>query len=34
MFVLFSPDGRLFASASLDKSAKIWDGRSAKYIGE
>lgn len=30
MFVLYSPDARLVASASLDKSAKIWDGRTAK----
>lgn len=28
--VLFSPDTRLLASASFDKSIKIWDGRSGK----
>lgn len=33
MFVAFSPDTRLFASASLDKSVKIWDGRTAKFVG-
>ncbi len=30
MFVAFSPDARIFASASLDKSVKLWDGRTAK----
>uniref|UniRef100_A0A8C9UBR2 Notchless protein homolog 1 n=1 Tax=Scleropages formosus TaxID=113540 RepID=A0A8C9UBR2_SCLFO len=30
--VLFSPDTRLLASASFDKSIKIWDGRTGKYI--
>lgn len=28
--VLFSPDTRLLASASFDKSIKIWDGRNGK----
>lgn len=28
--VLFSPDTRLIASASFDKSVKVWDGRSGK----
>lgn len=28
--VLFSPDTRLLASASFDKSIKIWDGRTGK----
>ncbi|XP_072231269.1 notchless protein homolog 1 [Leuresthes tenuis] len=30
--VLFSPDTRLLASASFDKSIKIWDGRNGKYL--
>lgn len=30
--VQFSPDGRLIASASFDKSVKIWDGRTGKYL--
>ncbi|XP_074640596.1 notchless protein homolog 1-like [Tubulanus polymorphus] len=30
--VLFSPDTRLIASASFDKSIKIWDGRTGKYL--
>uniref|UniRef100_A0A8D0D184 Notchless protein homolog 1 n=1 Tax=Sander lucioperca TaxID=283035 RepID=A0A8D0D184_SANLU len=30
--VLFSPDARLLASASFDKSIKIWDGRTGKYL--
>lgn len=28
--VLFSPDTRLLASASFDKSIKLWDGRTGK----
>ena len=28
--VLFSPDTRLIASASFDKSVKLWDGRNGK----
>lgn len=28
--VRFSPDTRLLASASFDKSIKIWDGRTGK----
>lgn len=30
--VQFSPDGRLIASASFDKSIKLWDGRTGKYV--
>ena len=29
--ISFSPDGRLLASASFDKSVKLWDGKTAKY---
>jgi ribosome assembly protein 4 len=29
--VSFSPDGRYIASASFDKSVKIWDSRDGKY---
>lgn len=30
--VKFSPDSRLIASASFDKSIKIWDGKTGAYI--
>jgi ribosome assembly protein 4 len=30
--VRFSPDTRLIASASFDKSIKIWDGKSGKWV--
>lgn len=30
--VRFSPDTRLIASASFDKSCKLWDGRNGKYV--
>lgn len=30
--VCFSPDGTLIASASFDKSVKLWDGRTGKFI--
>ncbi|NWX90155.1 NLE1 protein, partial [Nothoprocta pentlandii] len=30
--VLFSPDTRIIASASFDKSIKLWDGRTGKYL--
>jgi len=30
--VQFSPDGRLIASASFDKSIKLWNGRSGAFI--
>ena len=29
--VKFSPDTRLLASASFDKSVKLWDGKTGKY---
>ena len=28
----FAPDGRQFASASFDKSLKIWDAHAAKFL--
>ncbi|KAE9551572.1 hypothetical protein FO519_005216 [Halicephalobus sp. NKZ332] len=30
--VVFSPDSRIIASASFDKSIKLWDGRTGKYL--
>ncbi|XP_028400379.1 notchless protein homolog 1-like [Dendronephthya gigantea] len=30
--VLFSPDGRTIASASFDKSIKLWDGNTGKFL--
>ncbi|XP_066587087.1 notchless protein homolog 1 [Prorops nasuta] len=30
--VKFSPDGRIIASASFDKSVKLWEGNTGKYI--
>ncbi|XP_012581522.1 PREDICTED: notchless protein homolog 1 [Condylura cristata] len=30
--VVFSPDSRVIASASFDKSIKLWDGRTGKYL--
>ena len=30
--VKFSPDSRMIASASFDKSIKIWDGRTGNFI--
>lgn len=30
--VKFSPDGRILASASFDKSIRLWQGRTGKFI--
>ncbi|XP_068946040.1 notchless protein homolog 1 isoform X2 [Petaurus breviceps papuanus] len=30
--VLFSPDARIIASASFDKSVKLWEGKTGKYL--
>lgn len=30
--VKFSPDSRLIASASFDKSIKLWDGKTGNFI--
>lgn len=30
--VKFSPDSRFIASASFDKSIKLWDGRTGSFI--
>ena len=30
--VRFSPDTRLLASASFDKSIKLWEGKTGKYV--
>ena len=29
---MFSPNGRKIASASFDKSVKVWDGKSGKFV--
>eukprot|EP00730_Choanoeca_flexa_P014756 TRINITY_DN656_c0_g1_i1.p1 TRINITY_DN656_c0_g1~~TRINITY_DN656_c0_g1_i1.p1 ORF type:complete len:499 (+),score=85.34 TRINITY_DN656_c0_g1_i1:77-1498(+) len=31
-YVLYSPDGRLIVSASFDKSAKLWDGKTGTFL--
>jgi len=31
-FVCFSPDGRFIASASFDKSVKLWNGATGKFV--
>lgn len=31
--VKFSPDGRIIASASFDKSIKLWESRTGKFLG-
>lgn len=30
--VKFSPDARFIASASFDKSLRLWDGRTGKFL--